>query len=231
MKKLVIAVALPSLLFSSFSADLNTNDDKITYTIGNQIGSSLQAANESIKLDQKILFEAISDSLKKNKSQLDKKAMSAAMTELQAKMEKVIQEKNKKQIVANKAESEKFLSQNKIKKGVKTTASGLQYRVVKSGAGEKPKATDTVKVKYKGSLVNGKEFDSSENAPSGTVEIPLNGVIPGWIEGLQLMPVGSTYEFFIPAKLAYGDTAPPSIGPSRVLIFEVELVGINVEKK
>jgi FKBP-type peptidyl-prolyl cis-trans isomerase len=118
-----------------------------------------------------------------------------------------------------------FLAKNKTKEGVKTTDSGLQYKVITLGKGAKPKASDKVKVHYKGTLIDGTEFDSSykRGVPA---EFPLNGVIKGWTEGLQLMPVGSKFEFFIPSELAYGDRAPQTIGPNQTLIFEVELLEI-----
>ena len=106
-----------------------------------------------------------------------------------------------------------------------TTASGLVYESLKEGAGDSPKATDTVKVHYKGTFLDGKEFDSSYKRGEPAV-LPLQGVIPGWQEGIQLMPVGSKYKFWIPAKLAYGEQAPPMIGPNQMLIFEVELIDI-----
>jgi FKBP-type peptidyl-prolyl cis-trans isomerase len=121
---------------------------------------------------------------------------------------------------------EKFLAQNKNKPGVKTTASGLQYEVLKEGNGPKPIATDTVTVHYAGTLMNGEEFDNSYKRGE-PISLPLNGVIRGWTEGLQLMTAGSKYKFYIPYQLGYGTQAAGSIPPGSVLIFEVELVKIN----
>jgi len=129
-------------------------------------------------------------------------------------------------IEKNKKEGEAFLDENKKKDGVQVTASGLQYKVIQMGNGEKPTETSTVKVHYKGTLIDGKEFDSSykRNQPA---EFPLNQVIKGWTEGLQLMPVGSKFEFYIPYNLAYGEEGrEPVIPPASVLIFEVELLDI-----
>ncbi len=127
----------------------------------------------------------------------------------------------------NLSAGEKFLMENQKAEGVTTTSSGLQYKVLTEGHGEKPKKNDMVTVHYAGKLINGKEFDSSykRNEPA---TFPVSGVIPGWTEALQLMKVGSTWELFIPAKLAYGEHgAPPVIGPNEVLIFKVELLGIK----
>ena len=127
---------------------------------------------------------------------------------------------------AGKKDGENFLIANGKKEGVTTTASGLQYEVIKKGDGEKPTKADTVVTKYKGSLVSGKEFDNSENH-GGTAEFGVGQVIKGWTEALQLMPVGSKWKLFIPPGLAYGENAPPSIGPNQVLIFEIELISIK----
>jgi len=119
-----------------------------------------------------------------------------------------------------------FLAENAKKEGVKTTASGLQYKIIKSGTGESPKPTDTVKVHYHGTLIDGTVFDSSVQRGQ-PVTFPVERVIPGWVEALQLMKVGDKWQLFIPAKLAYGDRSPgPAIPPNSVLIFEVELLGI-----
>ena len=127
---------------------------------------------------------------------------------------------------SNQKAGETFLAENGKKEGVKTTASGLQYKVLKSGTGKSPKATDTVSVHYKGTLISGKKFDESGDK---AVSFPLNRVIAGWTEGMQLMKVGDTFQFFIPAKLAYGSNPPPGapIGPNEVLIFEVELLDVK----
>src|SRR3989338_270904 len=127
----------------------------------------------------------------------------------------------------NKKEGEAFLAENKKKEGVKTTASGLQYKVIKNGNGKKPKATDTVTVHYKGTLIDGTEFDSSYKRGEPT-SFPVNQVIAGWTEALQLMNVGSKWQLFIPANLGYGDRgAGPQIGPNAAFIFEVELISLK----
>lgn len=127
----------------------------------------------------------------------------------------------------NKAKGEAFLAENKNKKGVKTTASGLEYKIIDEGNGPIPTATDVVKVDYRGTLINGTEFDSSYKRGEPAT-FPVNGVIPGWTEALQMMKVGATWELYIPANLAYGDRGvAPDIGPNETLIFKVTLLGIE----
>jgi FKBP-type peptidyl-prolyl cis-trans isomerase FklB len=127
----------------------------------------------------------------------------------------------------NKTAGQTFLDNNKTKPGVVTLPDGLQYKVLKEGSGEKPNANDTVTVNYAGTLIDGTEFDSSYKRGE-PISFPLNGVIPGWTEALQLMKVGSTWELYIPADLAYGaNGVPPVIGPNQTLIFKVELLGIK----
>ena len=140
------------------------------------------------------------------------------------------QEMAKKLGEKNKAEGEAFLAENKKKEGVITLPSGLQYKVIKAGTGKKPKATDTVTVHYQGTLIDGKEFDSSYRRGQ-PVTFPVNGVIPGWTEALQLMEEGAKWQIFIPSSLAYGDRgAGRDIGPHATLIFEIELVSIQEQK-
>jgi FKBP-type peptidyl-prolyl cis-trans isomerase FklB len=152
--------------------------------------------------------------------------MTAFQKEIMAKQ----QEMQKKLGEKNKAEGEAFLAENKKKEGVKTLPSGLQYKVIKAGAGKKPKATDTVTVQYRGSLVNGTEFDSSYKRGTPAT-FPVTGVIPGWTEVLQLMEVGAKWEVVIPSNLAYGErSAGAQIGPNSTLIFEVELISVQEAK-
>jgi FKBP-type peptidyl-prolyl cis-trans isomerase len=196
------------------STDDRSLRQKVSYAIGEDIGNKMR--NQSIAIDVEELARGVKDGLA-NKGQLNDQEMRDVFMAFQ-------QELN-----AQKSKSENdFLETNKSKPGVKTTASGLQYKVLKEGTGPSPKATDTVSVNYKGTLVDGTEFDSSYKRGEPT-EFPVNRVIPGWTEGLQLMKVGSKYEFFIPAKLAYGDRPPAGskIGPGATLIFEVELLAIR----
>ena len=155
-------------------------------------------------------------------------------TTIQAFGQKLMAKREQEQKVAadkNKTASDAFLAENGKKDGVKTTASGLQYKVITEGKGDKPKADDTVEVNYKGTLIDGTEFDSSYKHGQ-SVTFPVNGVIPGWTEALQLMPVGSKYQIFIPSDLAYGPGGTGGvIGPNQALVFEVELVDIKKPEK
>jgi FKBP-type peptidyl-prolyl cis-trans isomerase FkpA len=149
------------------------------------------------------------------------------MAEVMANFKKEMEGKMAEAGTKSKKVGEDFLAGNKSKEGVKTTPSGLQYKVLKEGKGAKPKATDVVKVHYRGTLVDGTEFDSSYKRGE-PIEFPLNGVIKGWTEGVQLMTPGSKYQFFIPSELAYGEEGrPPTIPGNSALIFEVELIEVK----
>lgn len=224
MKKLTLTcLALVSM--TTYAADLNTEDDKISYSIGTQIGNSLKGVADDITLNQAVLSEGIADVIAGKDLQLTDEQMQTVMEAFAQKRIEAQQAAMAKFAEDNKAEAEKLLADNKAKEGVKITESGLQYRVITEVEGKKPTADDIVKVHYKGTLADGTEFDSSykRNQPA---EFPLKGVIPGWTEGLQLMTVGSKYEFVIPSELAYGPNGPGQIGPDRALVFEVELLDI-----
>ncbi len=226
---LVIALASP-LFAENQAAAPKEKKEKISYSIGADIGSSLKEQKE-LGLDYNFLSQGFRDALD-GKLTLSEEERNGVLQEFQKEMQAKMLEKQKefeaeekKKGEANKAASEKFLEENKKKDGVKVTASGLQYKEGTTGTGAKPTAQDVVKVHYKGTLIDGKEFDSSykRNEP---VEFPLGQVIPGWTEGLQLMPVGSKWTLYLPSTLAYGEQAPPDIGPNQALIFEVELLDI-----
>ena len=232
VRKTLIATALTTVFVAgnalAVDASLKTEKDKVSYMVGADVGRGLTQIKD--ELDLKIVIQALQDEFNGSKTLMTQEEGQAVrqefMTRLQAKRvadEKVAAEKNKK-------EGDAYLAKNKAKAGVKTTASGLQYEVIKQGTGPKPKATDTVKVNYLGTKVDGTKFDSSydRNEPA---TFPLNGVIKGWGEALQLMPVGSKYKLAIPADLAYGEQAPPSIGPNATLIFDVKLISKPVPKR
>jgi FKBP-type peptidyl-prolyl cis-trans isomerase len=202
--------------------------NKVSTMVGMDIGRGLTQIKDDI--DIKIVEQALEQTLKGEKTSLTQEealqVRQAYMQQMQAK--RVTEQKAAAE--KNKGEGSAFLAKNKSKSGVKTTASGLQYEVEKEGTGPKPKATDTVKVNYLGTKIDGTKFDSSYDRGQPAT-FPLNGVIKGWSEGLQLMPVGSKYKFFVPADLAYGENAPGPIGPNATLIFEVELLGIEDASK
>jgi FKBP-type peptidyl-prolyl cis-trans isomerase len=197
---------------------------KVSTWIGMDIGQSLSQIKDEI--DIKVVEQAIEATLKGEKTALTKEEAMQVRQEFMQQMQAKRVAEQKAMADKNKAEGAKFLAANKAKPGVKTTASGLQYLVEKEGTGPKPKATDTVKVNYLGTKIDGEKFDSSYDRGQPAT-FPLNGVIKGWSEGLQLMPVGSKYKLFVPADLAYGENAPGQIGPNATLVFEVELLGIE----
>lgn len=226
MKKIAIAVSAATFALSSFAADFKTDEQKIAYVIGTQIGGTLKNnVSGPIQLDEQFVFEGISDILKENKLQLNEEDMGKAMQEFAKKAGVYAKKKAEEAVTKNQEEAKKLLEENQKKEGVKVTDSGLQYRVITEGKGKKPTADDVVKVHYKGTFADGSVFDSSYDRKQ-PIDFPLKGVIKGWTEGLQLMPVGSKYEFVIPAELAYGQRGPGAIGPNRALVFEVELLDI-----
>jgi FKBP-type peptidyl-prolyl cis-trans isomerase FklB len=199
------------------STQLKDQKDKVSYSVGLQIGFNL--SRQKVDINPDILATGIKDALA-GKPQLNPDQIKEIMTTFEKDMEQKQKEAGEK----NKTEGAKFLEENKKKEGVKTTASGLQYKALKDGNGAQPKATDTVTVNYRGTLINGTEFDSSYKRGQPAT-FPVNGVIKGWTEALQLMKVGSKYQLFIPSNLAYGERAvSPDLGANSTLIFEVELL-------
>lgn len=205
--------------------ELKTHQDSVSYAIGFNIGQNFKM--QSVEVDATILAAAINDVLADKKALLNEEQaqqiMMAYQTELMAKQE----EKRKADGSKNLDAGKKFLAENKTKEGVQTTASGLQYKVIKMGDGPKPTSSDRVKCHYKGTLIDGKQFDSSIDRGEPAV-FPVTGVIAGWTEVLQMMPVGSKWQVFIPSELGYGERgAGEDIGPNATLIFEIELLGIE----
>jgi FKBP-type peptidyl-prolyl cis-trans isomerase len=207
--------------------ELPTEKDKFSYALGMNLGNSLH--RQSVPVDPDVLLRGMKDALAGGKTLLTEEETRAAITDMQNKLRKEAQEKAAVAGEANKKEGAAFLAANKAKEGVVTLPDGLQYKIVTAGTGAKPSSTDTVKVNYEGTLINGTVFDSSYKRGE-PVEFPVNGVIKGWTEALQLMPVGSKWQLFIPSDLAYGEHAPGGeIGPNDTLIFQVEL--LSIEKK
>lgn len=221
-KKAASAATSPSP--ASPDSPLKTQKDKVSYAIGMQVANNLN--RQSLDVDPDVLLKGLKDEMAGKSLMTDAEAhttMSQVFAELRAKQE----EKMKEAGEANKKSGEDFLAANKTKQGVVTTASGLQYKVITQGNGPKPTASDTVVCNYKGTLIDGKEFDSSYKRGE-PASFPVSGVIKGWTEALQLMPVGSKYELYIPSELAYGERgAGADIGPNTTLIFEVELLSIQ----
>ena len=193
--------------------------DKISYALGLSMGQNLMGSGVE-KLNYQDLARGIEDVLTHQQPQISSQ-------EAQQVLGQFFQELEQKVAGAAKADGEKFLAENAKREGVKTTPSGLQYEVLEATIGQKPKATDKVKVHYEGTLIDGTVFDSSYRRGE-PISFPLNGVIAGWTEGLQLMAIGSKYKFFIPYQLAYGERgAGAQIPPYAALIFTVELLGIE----
>jgi FKBP-type peptidyl-prolyl cis-trans isomerase len=178
-------------------------------------------------MNLEVLYRGLEDSLNERELKLTTEQIAAVKKEFSQKLQQEYTARIEEAGRKNLAEGEAFLQENAAKEGVVTTPSGLQYKVLVEGDGPRPALTDQVKVNYRGTLLNGKEFDSSY-ARNEPVVFQLNSVIPGWVEAMQLMKVGSKYQLFIPAALAYGEReAGPDIGPNSTLIFEVELLGIE----
>lgn len=208
------------IFITSCNANLGSDNAKVSYGIGMQFAKDMK--NRGMEIDMSAFNQAVEDVFKGNKSRLTD-------DEIRMAFQKISEELMKKQTARaseNLKKGEDYLKKNKGKSGVKETKTGLQYKVLKEGTGLSPSATNTVKVNYRGTLIDGTEFDSSykRNQPA---EFVLNQVIPGWTEGLQLMKVGSKYELTIPSSLAYGERDNQGIPGNSVLIFEVELLEVK----
>ncbi len=186
---------------------------------------------QSVPFDPAILARGMKDALVGGKTLLTDEEAQATLTEMQKEMQAKMQEKSKEALEANKKDGTAFLAANKGKQGVVALPSGLQYKILTAGTGPKPTTTDSVVCNYRGTLIDGKEFDSSYKRGKPAT-FPVTGVIKGWTEALQLMPVGSKWQLFIPSDLAYGDRgAGADIGPGSTLIFEIELLSIEDKSK
>jgi FKBP-type peptidyl-prolyl cis-trans isomerase len=202
---------------------LTTPKQKTSYALGSDIGKKLRESNMDI--DPAIVVKAFQDSYADKKLLMTDQEVNAALLDLAQTMRKKQQEKQQEAAAKNKKEGEDFLAANKTKEGVTTTPSGLQYKILQAGTGPKPAATDSVVCNYKGTFVDGKEFDSSYKRGEPAT-FPVTGVIKGWTEALQMMPVGSKWQLVIPPDLAYGEQGRPGMPPNSTLVFEVELVKI-----
>jgi FKBP-type peptidyl-prolyl cis-trans isomerase FkpA len=210
-------------------AELKTFEQKSAYAIGLSMGryinTTLTRQQElGIKLDNDMILNGVKDGLVK-KAQMSDNDIEAALKTYDQKITEAATKKAETDAKVNQDKGAKFLAENAKKSGVTVTKSGLQYEVLKMGTGEKPKASDMVQVNYVGTLTDGTKFDSSYDRKE-PAEFPLDHVIPGWTEGVQLMPVGSKFRFTIPAALAYGEQGAGSIPPNSVLVFDVELLKI-----
>lgn len=219
------AVALSGAAFAADAPELKTDKEKLSYSIGMDIGGNLKRG--SLEVDPDLLAKGLKDSYGGGKTILTedeaRKTIADFQKTLMAKQAETMQKLSEK----NKADGEKFLVENGKKEGVKTLPSGLQYKEIAPGTGKSPKTTDTVTTHYKGTLIDGTEFDSSYKRGE-PVSFPVSGVIAGWTEALQLMKEGAKWQLFVPPNLAYGERgAGREIGPNATLIFEVELISIQ----
>jgi len=219
---LLLAVVLMN--GTALATELETDAQKLGYIIGMDIGGSLKEQGADLDLDS--LLDAIRATYNGEALAMTPEEAATIREQFIAKRRAEAETERQSLAAANAAEGDKFLLENRVKEGVIVTDSGLQYMVVEMGDGAKPSATDNVTVNYRGTLLNGEEFDSSY-ARNQPVTFQLDQVIPGWTEGVQLMPVGSKFKFFIPPNLAYGPAGGGPIGPNATLVFEVELISID----
>lgn len=204
---------------------LESTADRASYSIGLNMGRNFK--RQQVPINAEAVLQGLRDAISGAKPALTDDEMKAAFQALEQEIAAAQETRNKDLIKKNTEEGAAFLAANKKKPGIKSTASGLQYKVLKEGTGAVPKKTDTVSTHYSGKLLDGTEFDSSysRNEPA---TFPVTGVIPGWTEALQLMKVGSKWQLFIPAELAYKDQgAGAEIGPNATLVFEIELLGVE----
>ena len=235
MKHIIISIIFCVLFLFIYSCEtgtkkaktikLETTMDSVSYIIGTDMAQSLTNIKDEVNVD--ILMGGIDDQLNERPLLVNKEDGQTIMRDFSMRMQKKMEEERKVNAVSNTEDGSKFLEENKKKEGVTTTESGLQYIALKKGDGPIPAATDKVKVHYKGTTIDGTEFDSSYKRGEPTT-FNITGVIKGWTEALLLMNVGSKYKLFIPPELAYGERGSgPQIGPNAVLIFEVELLSIE----
>ena len=219
------AVALSGAAFAADAPELKTDKEKLSYSIGMDIGGNLK--RQSVEVDPDLLAKGVKDSYGGGKAILTEDEARKTITDFQKTLMAKQAETMHKLAEKNKGEGEKFLAENGKKEGVKTLPSGLQYKEIAPGTGKSPKTADTVTTHYKGTLIDGTEFDSSyKRGQPATFQV--SGVIPGWTEALQLMKEGAKWQLFVPSNLAYGERgAGREIGPNATLVFEVELISVK----
>jgi len=234
MKKSFVLIALLLLTFATTAcaqeaaktapAKPESMENRASYAIGMNMGRSMK--DQEVPIDLDLLVQGIKDGLAGGETLLTDEEMQTAMQEFQQMMMKKQQDKQAAMAGENEKAADEFFATNKDKEGVVTTDSGLQYQVLTEGSGAKPTASDRVSVHYKGTLLDGTQFDSSYDRGQPAT-FPVSGVIPGWTEALQLMPVGSKWKLWIPPNLAYGERGQGPIPPGSALVFEVELLSIG----
>jgi FKBP-type peptidyl-prolyl cis-trans isomerase FklB len=228
-RKWMLATAMALLttiaaLAQDAAPELKTDKDKLSYALGMNLGENFR--KQGLDVDPAILVKAFAEAFNTGKTAMSEEDMKTVLTAAAANIRKKQAAEQAEKGEQAQKDGQKFLADNKAKDSVVTLPSGLQYKILKQGTGEKPTSEDTVICNYKGTLIDGTEFDASEKH-GGPASFPVKGVIAGWTEALQLMPVGSKWQLFVPSSLAYGAQGPPGIGPNATLIFEVELVSIQ----
>ncbi len=229
MKRILIAAALAvfslSVCLAAEKQELANGNDRVSYSVGYQVGGDFK--RQGVELNPDLFVKGIQDAMSGAKPLMTQQEMNKTLVDLKKKIVTAQREEQKKSAEKNLADGKKFLEANAKKEGVTTLPSGLQYKVIAKGTGASPKKTDSVTVHYKGTLIDGTEFDSSyKRGQPATFRV--DGVIAGWTEALTLMKPGAKWQLFIPANLAYGERGAGSrIGPNSTLIFEVELIKVN----
>ena len=235
---LIAAIGLGLTLgITGFAADdaalIKTPKGKMSYAVGLEMGRNI--TNYLVEVDPEALAAGVRDAVSKKKALITDQEAIQGMNEFRGQMQakraetqKMMQEKNKEAGEKNKKEAEAFLAENKTKQNIKTTSDGLQYRILTQGKGKVPGSNDTVIAHYRGTLINGTEFDSSYKRGE-PMDFAVTRVIKGWTEALLMMPVGSKWQLFIPPDLAYGEGGRPGIPPNSALLFDIELIGIKGE--
>lgn len=229
MKRITLATLAASMTFGcggggAAAGDLETVTQRGSYAIGVDIARSVQRTGAEVDVD--LMVAGLRDQLAERELRIDEEQLATVMREYAMQMQESQAKMREEQMTANREEGEAFLEENGKKQGVMRTESGLQYQVMEEGEGATPAASDVVTVHYRGTLLDGTEFDSSYQRGEPAT-FPVNGVIPGWTEALQLMQVGSKYKLWIPSELGYGESGSRNIGPNATLVFEVELLGIE----
>ncbi len=221
----VVAVLMAGMVYGADDQTLRTEKEKTSYVIGAQMGADMR--HYGMEVDPDVVARGFRDAYSGRKLLLSDQQMSETTTGVRRMMEAKGTEVMKQDAQRNRQEGEAFLAQNARKDGVRSLPSGLQYRVMRTGTGRTPRPTDTVVVNYRGTFIEGTEFDSSYRRAQPFV-FQVSSVIKGWVEALQLMSVGAKWQLFIPPRLAYGEQGgPPAIGPNATLIYEVELLSIK----
>lgn len=221
----VVLLFIGPHVFAETKPKLDTEKDKLSYSLGLSIGQSF--VDQEIVVEPSVLLKGIEDALNKREPLLSTEEIKATMELFQRRMTQKMKQKTEERAEVNLKVGEAFLLENGKKEGITTTASGLQYQVIRAGSGQTPTIEDTVVTNYEGTLINGTVFDSSYKRGK-TVTFPVNGVIRGWTEALLLMKTGAKWKLYIPARLAYGERGAGNvIGPNETLIFDIELLEVK----